>query len=137
MQPRATRLVPFRKWPAPSSLGWWNKPASFLFPWPCGLIYRGPPYFCLKVIGAAVLKMSDRPAIRAVLWEGVLTLSDSDAKPSHENNQSGSGKSGAGKGGRGRRSSGSDVGNALRAAYHDTLKEEVPADLLALLGKLD
>jgi len=36
-----------------------------------------------------------------------------------------------------RRSSGGDVGNALKAAYNDTLKEDIPPDLLALLGKLD
>ncbi len=51
--------------------------------------------------------------------------------------QGGSGKGGSGKGSRGRRSSGGDVGNALRAAYHDTLNEDIPPDLLALLGKLD
>jgi hypothetical protein len=79
------------------------------------------------VIGAAVLKISEKPAVRAVLWEGVPILSDSEAKPpvrTHERKPR-------------RRSSGNDVGNALRAAYHDTLKEEVPPDLLALLGKLD
>ncbi len=32
---------------------------------------------------------------------------------------------------------GGDVGNALQAAYNDTLKEQIPPDLLALLGKLD
>ena len=36
-----------------------------------------------------------------------------------------------------KRSSGGDVGNALRAAYDDALKEEIPTDLLDLLGKLD
>jgi hypothetical protein len=98
-----------------------------LFPWPCGLIYPGPPYFCLNAIGAAVLKLSEKPAIRAVLWEGVPILSDSDAKPparSQDRRQR-------------KRSSGNDVGNALRAAYHDTLKEQIPPDLLDLLGKLD
>jgi hypothetical protein len=79
------------------------------------------------VIGAAVLKMSDRPAIRAVPWEGVPILSDSEAKPSAKSQDRKPR----------RRSSGNDVGNALRAAYHDTLKEEIPPDLLALLGKLD
>lgn len=98
-----------------------------MFPCLCGLIYPGPPYFCLNVIGAAVLKMSDRPAIRAVPWEGVPILSDSDAKPPARPQDRKPRK----------RSSGGDVGNALRAAYHDTLKEEVPPDLLALLGKLD
>lgn len=60
-------------------------------------------------------------------WEGVPILSDSDAKPPAKSQDRKPRK----------RSSGSDVGNALRAAYHDTLKEEVPPDLLALLGKLD
>jgi hypothetical protein len=77
--------------------------------------------------GAAVLTGNDRPAIRAVLWEGVPTLSDSAAKLPAKTNERRSRK----------RSSGSEVGNALRAAYNDTLKEEIPPDLLALLGKLD
>ena len=97
-----------------------------MFPWSCGLIYRGPPYFCVKAIGAAVLKMSEKPAVRAVLWEGVPILSDSDAKPPAKSQDR-----------LRKRSSGNDVGNALRAAYHDTLKEEIPPDLLSLLGKLD
>lgn len=71
--------------------------------------------------------MSDRPAVRAVPWEGVPTLSDSDAKPSPKPQERRSRK----------RAPGNDVGNALRAAYHNTLKEEIPPDLLALLGKLD
>lgn len=74
-----------------------------------------------------MLKLDDRPAVRAVQWEGVPILSDSDAKPPAKSQDRKPRK----------RSSGSDVGNALRAAYHDTLKEEVPPDLLALLGKLD
>ena len=83
--------------------------------------------------GAAVLKINDRPAIRAVLWEGVPTLSDSDAK-----RPAGTSERRKGTGGGGRRAArGSDVGNALRAAYNDTLQEEIPADLLSLLGKLD
>ncbi len=93
----------------------------------CGLIYPGPPYFCLKMIGAAVLIKDDGPAIRAVLWEGVPILSDSEAKPPARTAERRPRK----------RSTGNDVGNALRAAYHDTLKEEIPPDLLALLGKLD
>lgn len=36
-----------------------------------------------------------------------------------------------------KRSPGGEIGSALRAAYDDTLKEEVPRDLLDLLGKLD
>jgi hypothetical protein len=74
-----------------------------------------------------VLKISERPAIRAVLWEGVPILSDSEATPPARSPEKKPRK----------RASGNDVGNALRAAYHDTLKEEVPPDLLALLGKLD
>jgi len=86
-------------------------------------------FLCLGA-GAAVLTSDNRPAIRAVLWEGVPTLSDSDAKPP---------KSGGGKGGGGGRRTprGGEVGNALKAAYNDTLKEEIPPDLLTLLGKLD
>ena len=87
------------------------------------------------ICGAAVLKLSDKPAVRAVLWEGVPTLSDSDAKPSRKV-QGGSSKGGSGKGG-GRRSSLGDVGQALSAAYRDTLKEDIPPDIIALLGKLD
>lgn len=60
-------------------------------------------------------------------WEGVSILSDSDAKPPAKSQD---------KKPR-RRASGGDVGNALKAAYNDTLKEQIPADLLALLGKLD
>ena len=97
-----------------------------MFPWPRGLIYPGPPYFFVKC-GAAVRTGNDRPAIRAVLWEGVPTLSDFDAKPPAGSQERRSRK----------RASGGDVGNALRAAYDKTLKEDVPADLLALLGKLD
>lgn len=87
--------------------------------------------------GAAVLKMSDKPAIRAVLWEGVPTLSDSDANPSSTSVQGDSGKGGSGRGGRGKRSTLGDVGQALSAAYRDTLKEDIPPDILDLLGKLD
>lgn len=79
------------------------------------------------MIGAAVLKTCDRPADRAVPWEGVPILSDSDAKPPAKTQDRKPR----------RRASGNDVGNALRAAYHDTLKEQIPPDLLALLGKLD
>lgn len=79
------------------------------------------------MIGAAVLTREDRPAIRAVLWEGLPTLSESVAKPSSKTQERRTRK----------RSSGSDVGNALRAAYNDALKEDIPPDLLALLGKLD
>ena len=79
------------------------------------------------LIGAVVLTTEDRPAIRAVLWEGLPTLSESVAKPSTKTQER-----------RARnRSSGNDVGNALRAAYNDALKEDIPPDLLALLGKLD
>ena len=88
------------------------------------------------ICGAAVLKLSDKPAVRAVLWEGVPTLSDSDARPSSRKVQGGSSKGGSGKGG-GRRSSLGDVGQALSAAYRDTLKEDIPPDIIALLGKLD
>ena len=31
----------------------------------------------------------------------------------------------------------SDVGRALRSAYDDTLREDIPADLKDLLGRLD
>jgi hypothetical protein len=79
------------------------------------------------LIGAAVLTREDRPAIRAVLWEGLPTLSESVAKPSTKTQERRARK----------RSSGNDVGNALRAAYNDALKEDIPPDLLALLGKLD
>ena len=79
------------------------------------------------LIGAAVLTREDRPAIRAVLWEGLPTLSESVAKPSSKTQEKRTRK----------RAAGSDVGNALRAAYNDALKEDIPPDLLALLGKLD
>ena len=62
----------------------------------------------------------------AVPWEGLRTLSDSDAKPSKPQDRRSK-----------KRASGGDVGNALRAAYDDALKEDIPPDLLALLGKLD
>jgi hypothetical protein len=64
-----------------------------------------------------------------VLWEGVPILSNSDAKPP----KTGKGNSG----GASRHPKGGDVGNALKAAYNDTLREEIPPDLLSLLGKLD
>jgi hypothetical protein len=83
--------------------------------------------------GAAVLIKDDRPAIRAVLWEGVPTLSDSDAKPPIRASERRKGASGGGR----RSPKSGDVGNALRAAYNDALQEEIPPDLLALLGKLD
>ncbi len=83
--------------------------------------------------GAAVLTREERPAIRAVLWEGVPTLSDSDTKPPVKTGERRKGASGGGR----RSSRGSDVGNALRAAYNDALQEQIPPDLLALLGKLD
>ena len=87
----------------------------------------GAAYFCAFVVGASVLTRDDRPANRAVLWEGLPTLSDSVAKPPAKTSERRTRK----------RSSGNDVGNALRSAYDDTLKEEIPPDLLALLGKLD
>jgi hypothetical protein len=77
-----------------------------------------------------VLTSDNRPAIRAVLWEGVPTLSDSDTKPPRNTG-------GKGGGGGRRPAKGGDVGNALKAAYDDALKEDIPPDLLALLGKLD
>lgn len=86
-----------------------------------------------------MLTEEKKPAIRAVLWEGVRTLSDSNAKSSPSRKVAGgSGAGGSGKGG-GRRSKRTlgDIGNALSAAYKDTLDEEVPPDILALLGKLD
>ena len=78
------------------------------------------------MIGAAVLTKEKGPAIRAVLWEGVANLSGSNAKPPKPSERRTR-----------KRSSGTDVGDALKAAYNDTLKEQIPADLLALLGKLD
>jgi hypothetical protein len=99
----------------------------------------GAAVFLCVICGAAVLMRDDRPAIRAVLWEGAPTLSDSYAKPSSTRKvASGAAKGGTGKARRGgRRSSLGDVGHALSAAYKDTLQEEIPADILALLGKLD
>lgn len=89
----------------------------------------GAALFLCSRAGAAVLTGDNRPAIRAVLWEGVPTLSDSDAKPP---------RSGKGIGGGPRRNpKDGDVGNALKAAYDDTLREQIPPDLLDLLGKLD
>lgn len=79
-----------------------------------------------------MLTSDNRPAIRAVLWEGVPTLSGSDVKPPKTQERR---KSGSGGGRRGAR--GSDVGDALRAAYNNTLREDIPPDLLTLLGKLD
>jgi hypothetical protein len=83
-----------------------------------------------------VLTSDNRPAIRAVLWEGVPTLSDSDAKPPVAQADR---KPGGGKGGGGNKRGGreSNVGDALKAAYDSTLREDVPPDLLDLLGKLD
>ena len=78
-----------------------------------------------------MLTSENRPAIRAVLWEGVPTLSDFDANPPKTQER----RKGGGGGRRGAR--GSDVGDALRAAYDKTVGEEIPPDLLALLGKLD
>ena len=99
----------------------------------------GAAVFLCVVCGAAVLKREDRPAIRAVLWEGVPILSDTDAKPSSARKATGgAARGGSGKGApRRRRSSLGDVGHVLSAAYKDTLQEEIPADILALLGKLD
>ena len=79
-----------------------------------------------------MLTSNNRPAIRAVLWEGVPILSGSDAKPPKTQERR---KGGGGGGRRGAR--GSEVGDALRAAYNTTLGEDIPPDLLALLGKLD
>ncbi|MEO1170232.1 MAG: NepR family anti-sigma factor [Pseudomonadota bacterium] len=31
----------------------------------------------------------------------------------------------------------SDIGDALRSAYEDAVKEDIPAEMLDLLGKLD
>ena len=78
-----------------------------------------------------MLTSNNRPAIRAVLWEGLPTLSGSDAKPPKAEERR---KGGSGGGRRGAR--GGDVGDALRSAYNTTLREDIPPDLLALLGKL-
>ena len=86
----------------------------------------GAAVFLCVVCGAAVLTRHDRPAIRAVLWEGVPTLSNSDTKPPKPPERRSR-----------KRGPGNDVGNALRAAYNDTLQEQIPPDLIALLGKLD
>jgi len=59
-------------------------------------------------------------------------LSVSDTKPPVKKTER---RKGGGAGGR-RNARGSEVGNALKAAYEDTLQEEIPPDLLALLGKL-
>ena len=93
----------------------------------------GAALFLCSRAGAAVLTGDNRPAIRAVLWEGVPTLSDSDAKPPARKHDRRKGGSAGGK----RTSRGSEMGSALRAAYNDTLREDIPPDLLALLGKLD
>jgi hypothetical protein len=87
------------------------------------------------VIGAAVLKISERPAGRAVLWEGGSILSDFDAKPPAKSSQDGSGKGGSGKSGKPARLG--EVGRLLSDTYGDTLKEDIPDDILDLLGKLD
>jgi hypothetical protein len=95
-------------------------------------------FLCVRGAGAAVLTNDNRPAIRAVLWEGVPILSDPDAKSSPAGKVAGgSGKASSGKAGRSRRSSLGDIGGALSDAYKDTLKEQIPPDILALLGKLD
>jgi len=36
-----------------------------------------------------------------------------------------------------KRTRGGDVGDALRKAYDDTLREDIPPEMLDLLGKLD
>ena len=89
----------------------------------------GAALFLCVSAGAAVLTGDNRPAIRAVLWEGVPTLSDPDAKTSPARKGSGGPAKGRGRLG--------DIGSALSDAYKDTLKEEIPPDILALLGKLD
>jgi hypothetical protein len=52
--------------------------------------------------------------------EGCKNLSDSDKKPPRGPKRSG----------------GSDVGKALRTVYDDALKEDIPPEMLDLLGKL-
>ena len=41
-----------------------------------------------------------------------------------------------GRSGRRRRNSGDDVGNALRSAYQRMMDEDIPPEMLDLLGKL-
>ena len=90
-------------------------------------------FLCIGA-GAAVLTDEKRPAIRAVLWEGVRTLSDSAPKPTPANKVARAPGKGGPRKGSGRLG---EIGSALSAAYKDTLNEEVPSDILALLGKLD
>ena len=46
------------------------------------------------------------------------------------------GEKGAGRKGRGSRTAESHVANALRSAYEEAVKEDVPSEFLDLLGKL-
>lgn len=54
--------------------------------------------------------------------EGCVNLSDSDDKRPHPRGP--------------KRPQGGDVGKALRTVYDDALKEDIPPEMLDLLGKL-
>jgi hypothetical protein len=58
-----------------------------------------------------------------------LTADNGDHRPTEE-------KSKSTKGAKRRGSGADDVGKALRSAYDETLREDVPDDFLDLLGKL-
>ena len=64
-------------------------------------------------------------------WEGIegLSADNSDRRPEDEKNKSPKAPPRRGRGA-------DDVGKALRSAYDETLREEVPDDFLDLLGKL-
>jgi len=126
MQLREDAAGSFLEGISPSSLEGGTNHGVFCFHGRAVSFIGGRRFLCV-LIGAVVLTTEDRPAIRAVLWEGLPTLSESVAKPPAKNQERRTRK----------RSSGGDVGNALRAAYNDALKEDIPPDLLALLGKLD
>jgi hypothetical protein len=130
-----------RKMPGPLLPKVWNKPASFLFParhgapiahGEMGLSILAPAAHGLE--GKAFLNARGRGAGR----DGVSVLSFENEKnvarrgKSEQASQPRSSKDKSKKKG----GSTAEVGSALRSIYQRTVSEDIPPDLLDLLGKL-
>ena len=69
---------------------------------------------------------------RSDIWGTTGLASEKNKKPG----AGGPSASGAGRKGRGTRPADSHVANALRSAYEEAVREDVPSEFLDLLGKL-
>jgi hypothetical protein len=102
----------------------WNHPATFLFPRPReDFIAQGKR---VSTADPRALHFGKRPA--GIRGRGILALSDDK----HTKRKAGGPSSRDSSGG----SADRDVGHALRTVYSETVSEDIPPELLDLLGKL-